>query len=445
MTSPVPLAEGFPVFSEADWHAAVAKVRHGSASADSLDPIAAGQLHGRRLGARPIVGRPPGGPWTIVQRIGGGATTIARAISDAATGGATGVELVFAGSSHPLPGRLTGDAVPGIASALAAAPEGLQIRVDIGSAAIPDALLDLAATRNAELVSAFDPAAATAVRGSADDASEAVRLAARALDARKVAGRVVIADGRLWHAGGANEEQELGVALATFVAYLRLLAAPDRIGIALAVDADQFRGIAKLRAMRLLLARIAEIAALPALSPPIHAETAWRMLGTRDPHMNILRATSAAFAAAVGGADSITVLPFDALAGRSDGHADRLARNTQTILAEEAQLFRVADSAAGSGAIEALTSAFAAAAWQRFQAIEAEGGIVAAIAEGSLLRDVAETREARLARVTSGDMRLVDVDPPRGDAGARVRRTPVRQAKTLTFKRLAAPFEAPPP
>ena len=99
------------------------------------------------------------------------------------------------------------------------------------------------------------------------------------------------------------------------------------------------------------------------------------MMTKRDPHGNIVRGTIAALAAAVGGADAVTVLPFSAALGLPDAHARRIARNTQTILIEEANLHRVADPAAGSGAIEsAHRCALCEVAWTLFQDIEREGG-----------------------------------------------------------------------
>src|SRR5690606_32482270 len=114
------------------------------------------------------------------------------------------------------------------------------------------------------------------------------------------------------HNGGATEVQELGIALASIVDSLRHLAehgcsardAADRLGIILSADADQFLTMAKFRAIRLLVARLGEVAGL-GIRAPVHAETSWRMLGTREPTMNLVRATTAAFAAATGGADSI--------------------------------------------------------------------------------------------------------------------------------------------
>jgi methylmalonyl-CoA mutase len=131
----------------------------------------------------------------------------------------------------------------------------------------------------------------------------------------------------------------------------------------------------------------------------LQAETAWRMLGRRDPWVNLLRNTMAVFSAVIGGADNVTVLPFTAALGLPDGFARRLARNTQTVLMEESNLWRVADPAAGAGGFEALTTALCEKAWQLFQAIEAEGGIVESLKAGAL--------QERIAAVAASDERAV--------------------------------------
>lgn len=448
MTAPQPLAGGFPKATEEDWWAALAKMRRTAAAGDDARNGSGrvdGPLFARVAGARAIVGRAPGAPWRIVERIDSGdGASLARRVRDAFANGATGLDIVLPSSLHPLRRRLDANAAEIAVALTTAIPEGAHLRVDAGDAR-PESLgpfLDLAVWKRSTLAWSFDPVAAAAIRSFGSD-GEIVKAASAAFAQRNIGGAAVIADGRLWHAGGATEEQELGVTLATFVSHLRLTGSAERIGVALAADSDQFRSIAKFRAVRLLLARIIEVAGLSVPPPEVHAETAWRSLSTRDPDMNILRATSAAFAAAVGGADSLTVLPFDA-ATREDGAlARRLARNTQIVLAEEASLQRVADPGAGSGTIEALTATFAEAAWKRFQLIEAEGGILAAIAEGSLLREIAEAREARLARVARGDIPLIGVNAFRGEAAtATVKRAPVKRTGPLTFKRLSEPFEA---
>jgi methylmalonyl-CoA mutase len=447
MTTIQPLADGFPPFSESDWRAA-ATARRGPAENETPAGRDAGLLPPRARGARAIVGRPPGQAWRIVERIDAGdAEDAARRAADAIAGGATGLDLVLPRSRHPLSRRMNADAAE-VATALSdVAPQHLHLRIDAGeptSAALTP-FLDLAAKRGCELAWAFDPAASFALKGgdaARDD--NAIRDAASAFAERGVDGAAVIADGRLWHAGGATDEQELGVVIATYASLVRLLKSTDRIGIALATDSDQFRGIAKFRAMRLLVARVMEVADLPTPAIRIHAETAWRSLAARDPEMNILRATAATFAAIAGGADSICVLPFDSVEENGEA-ARRLARDAQVILAEEAHVGRVADPGAGSDAIETLTATLAEAAWKRFQSIESEGGIFAAVAEGALLRDVAEAREARLARVARGDIRLVGVNAFRGEAmTATVKRAPVKRTGPLTYKRLSEPFEAAP-
>ncbi len=163
----------------------------------------------------------------------------------------------------------------------------------------------------------------------------------------------------------------------------------------LAADQDQFLTTAKFRAIRKLWARIEEACGLSPKPAFVSAETAWRMMTKRDPHGNIVRGTIAALAAAVGGADAITVLPYSAALGLPDAHARRIARNTQTILIEESNLYRVADPAAGSGAIETLTDALCAKAWTLFQDIEREGGTAEALAKGSIQSAVAKIRDER--------------------------------------------------
>ena len=136
-------------------------------------------------------------------------------------------------------------------------------------------------------------------------------------------------------------------------------------------------------------------------APASCAETAWRMMTKRDPHGNIVRGTIAALAAAIGGADAVTVLPFSAALGAPDAFARRIARNTQTILIEESNLHRVADPAAGSGAIEALTDPLCQTAWWFFQGIEQAGGAAEALETGLIQHVVAKVgaeREANVAR-----------------------------------------------
>ncbi|MBQ0818795.1 methylmalonyl-CoA mutase, partial [Microvirga sp. HBU67558] len=132
-------------------------------------------------------------------------------------------------------------------------------------------------------------------------------------------------------------------------------AARRALSFLLVADADEFLTVAKLRALRRLWARVEQACGLEPKPIRLHAETAWRMTTRRDPWVNILRTTIAAFSAGIGGADAITVLPFTAALGLPDAFARRIARNTQLILLDESNLARVADPAAGAGGFETLT------------------------------------------------------------------------------------------
>jgi methylmalonyl-CoA mutase len=113
----------------------------------------------------------------------------------------------------------------------------------------------------------------------------------------------------------------------------------------------------------------------------------------------MLRATIATFAAGLGGANAITVLPHTLALGLPDAFARRMARNTQLILLEESNLARVADPMAGAGGTESLTRELCETAWALFQEIETSGGVFAALQQGLIQSKVAATRKARDADI----------------------------------------------
>lgn len=205
-------------------------------------------------------------------------------------------------------------------------------------------------------------------------------------------GPFVLADGRPVHDAGGSEVQELAFTLALALAYLRMLeasgldldAARAAISFRLSADADQFLTMAKFRALRLLSARVEQACGLAPKPIFVNAQTAWRMLTQRDPNVNMLRATIATFAAGLGGANAITVLPHTLALGLPDDFARRVARNTQLVLLDESNLAKVSDPAAGAGGIETLTSQLCEAAWTLFQEIEKAGGIFPALEQGLL-------------------------------------------------------------
>ena len=218
-----------------------------------------------------------------------------------------------------------------------------------------------------------------------------------------------LVSGRAWHQAGGSSREELGFALAAGVAYFRALIdagwpledAAKAIRFSLTADADIFLTIAKFRAMRALWARVTEASGLAPMPPSLIAEMSFRMVTERDPHVNLLRATAAAFGAAVGGAEAVLLIPFNTRSGAPDAFSRRLARNTHLILREEAQLGRVADEAGGSWYVESLTHRLAAAAWEAFRGVEAAGGLLAALETGLIhraLTDVRMRRHANIAR-----------------------------------------------
>jgi len=212
-----------------------------------------------------------------------------------------------------------------------------------------------------------------------------------------------------YHNAGASESDDLAASLATAVAYLRAMtdagmdvdSACRQILFTYSVDCNQFLGICKLRAARKLWNRVAETcgASEDARAMNLHAVTAQRMMSKYDPWVNTLRATVACFSAAVGGAKSVTVLPYNAALGLPDNIARRVARNTHVILAEESNIAKVIDPAGGSWYVETRTDELAKAAWAEFQAIEKAGGMAAVLSDGSFAKQIAEsyaTREKNL-------------------------------------------------
>ncbi len=217
--------------------------------------------------------------------------------------------------------------------------------------------------------------------------------------------RALRADGAPFHNAGASDAQELAYVVAELVTYLRSLEAvgldPARaatqISLTVVATADQFLTIAKVRALRRMLARVFDAAgAAPAAGElRIDAITSAAMMTSRDPWVNMLRTTVACFGAAVAGVDSVTVLPFDLTTGLPDDLGLRMARNTQLVLQEESRVGVVADPAGGSWYVEDLTERLAADAWRRFQEVESAGGLPDAIGSGAVADAIGATAEAR--------------------------------------------------
>ncbi len=217
--------------------------------------------------------------------------------------------------------------------------------------------------------------------------------------------RAIVVDALPYHEAGGTDAEELGCSLAAGLEYLRAMraaglsadAAFGQLEFRYAATADQFATIAKLRAARRVWARVAQQCGVTsdAAGQWQHAVSSWSMLTRRDPWNNILRATLACFSAGVGGADAITVAPFDAAIGQPDRLARRVARNVHALLVEESHVARVIDPAGGSWYVEDLTEQLAVKAWAWFQEIERSGGLRAALAAGLVAGRLAASRDER--------------------------------------------------
>ncbi len=217
--------------------------------------------------------------------------------------------------------------------------------------------------------------------------------------------RTVAAYGHPYHDAGASAVQELAFTLAAAVNHLRELeergvaveTAAPRILCGFSVGTHFFMEIAKLRAARVLWSRIIGACGgeeyAQALS--LHARTSRFGQTVCDPHVNIVRGTTEAMAAILGGVDSLHVAPFDEALGLPDAFSRRLARNTHTILREESHLDLVVDPAGGTWYVEALTAQVASAAWALFQEVETRGGLVAALKSGWVQSEIGRTAQAR--------------------------------------------------
>jgi methylmalonyl-CoA mutase len=358
-------------------------------------------VRGARAGTAPEAGMPAG--WDVRQRHAhpDPAVTNAAVLADLENG-VSSLWLVLGEGALPV------DALPRALDGvlLDLAPVTVQGGLPAAEAylALVEGRTDLAPGGSLGL----DPLGEHAASGRAQDLSGLAGLARRAAP---LGLRTVTVDATVFADAGASAVEELGCALAAGVGYLRALTdaglAVDEAFGALefryAATADQFTTIAALRAARRLWDRVGEAsgAAPAARAQRQHAVTSSVMTTRRDPWVNMLRTTVACFAAGVGGADVVTVQPFDAALGLPDAFSRRVARNTQNLLVEEGSLARVLDPAGGSWYVESLTEELAQAAWAWFTEIERAGGLAAALDSGLVGERIATAWEARSRRLAT--------------------------------------------
>lgn len=217
--------------------------------------------------------------------------------------------------------------------------------------------------------------------------------------------KTILVQGQPYHNSGASAVQELAFMLATGVEYLQKMqqrgvaidVAAKQIAFSFSVGTNFFMEIAKLRAGRMLWAQIVEAfgGAKEAQKMYIHARTSSFTKSVYDPYVNLLRTTTEAFSAIVGGVDSLHVGYFDEAVRPADDFSRRIARNTQIMLQQECNLTQPVDPAGGSWYIEKLTSAVAEKTWNLFQEVEAAGGIVESLQQNLPQEQVEATAKSR--------------------------------------------------
>ena len=227
--------------------------------------------------------------------------------------------------------------------------------------------------------------------------------------------RVVGVNSVVLNNSGAYAAQELAYALAWGAEYMTMLTeagvanykAANAIRFNMGIGGNYFMEIAKFRAGRMLWAKIVEAYKAPifttalrnAAKMNVSAETSRFNMTIFDAYVNLLRTQTETMSAAIAGVDEITVTPFDATYEQPTDFSERIARNQQLLLKEEAHFDKVVDPAAGSYYLENLTASIAAEAWKQFLAIQEQGGMYAMVAEGKVQEHMQANLNTRLADV----------------------------------------------
>ncbi len=231
-----------------------------------------------------------------------------------------------------------------------------------------------------------------------------------------------------YHEAGASAVQEVAYALATGIEILRRGVAAGQpveqlagqFVFQLALGRNLLTTCAKLRALRLLWGRVVARAggSQTAQEMYLHASGSWRELACAEPWTNLLRGTVQGVAATMGEVDSLDLPGFDSGDRPDSEFARHLARNTQLLLRDEANLGRVRDPAGQSGYIEQLTTQIARAAWDVVRTVEENGGMSTALMRGEIQQTcvaaLAEQQDhvSRLNLPILGINRFAVVDPP---------------------------------
>ena len=247
--------------------------------------------------------------------------------------------------------------------------------------------------------------------------------------------RTICISSHPFHNAGATATQELAFTLAMLAdAYDALTddgilidQLVPKTMLSVSVGTSYFMEIAKLRALRVLSLRFIgayHSALTPVgetiqqLSFQVHAQTSTFYDAAASPYTNLLRSTTEAMAAVMGGCDALTIHPYNAILGQVPDRAfgERIARNISVLLREESHLNKVADPSAGSYYIETLTHELVESAWALFLAVEKRGGYKKALADGFIQQEIDRSYQAKVDAVKNGKV-LVGVTKYRSDDG----------------------------
>lgn len=426
----LPLADDFAPPAREDWLRLVEKTLKGGTFDDALvrrtaDGLTIQPLYTAESApgvVRDLVPRDADRPWDLRMRVAhpDPRQASAEAVKDLEGGAAsllvvidpTGQAGVAVGSADDL-----GKALDGVMLDLA------PVALDAGylGPKAADWLGTLAkAAPNAPLAFHMDPLTTFAQTGASPGPIESHIISAATVAARLAAtygkASLFLATGRAAHEAGGSNTEELAVMTASALAYAKAMVraglpmdeAFRRITLGVSLDGEYFTGIAKVRAARALWARLTEACGV-SVPARVEVRSSNRMLAKADAWTNLLRLTSAGFAAAVGGADVVVLGAFTDAIGLPTTFARRQARNTQLVLMEESHLGRVADPAGGAWYLDTVTDQLAQAAWGGFQAIEATGGVVAALQTGAVAQAVHAGREAQAAAYADKSRRILGV------------------------------------
>ncbi len=447
------LQEEFPVPSLDEWRALVEKQLQGAAFEKKLvtktpegvavKPLYTGEdareqsgfpgLEPFVRGFRPLPNFLTG--WNVCQVISeADPRRFATAVNDELRAGSNALRIVFdraahAGKDPHEAADLVGDGGVSIfcredlRSILEAVPSNVELVLEAGEATSSLLLWLESCNVRGPVTLVFDPLAMALTRGALR--TEPAQLLKQLFEilgnggASRVSNAMGI-DGRAYGNAGASAVEELAFSFASLIEYKRALPSIGprdffgQVSFHLSVGPRLFIEIAKFRAARLLWAQLLHCYEIdsdkPVPLPKIHASSESWSKTTVDPYVNMLRVTTEAFAAAVGGAESITTAPFDCAIGAPDELARRISRNTQLVLLEESHLHRVIDAAGGAWYVESLTNEFAEKSWKLLQQVESMGGMEAAVRSGWVQEKVAATQKERLQEIAQRRHVMVGVN-----------------------------------